>query len=322
MSTPKRHHYLPAFYLDGFCHEGLLCVYDRERREYRVQQPHDTAVRRYYYAVTDEDGTRNLDIEKAFSRLESDTKPVIAKLDNREAVTAEERDTLAHFIGFLFVRVPEFEDRVNRVYEHVLRAATQVAFATDENGIEQLRQYAERTGEPFDEAEARATAEFARSGAYGFDIHRNQSLHHMLKHGPVMGRVFRQMEWLVLHPAEAKAAFITTDKPVCVLPPPGYMPNFYGFGIATIGAMKVVPLSQKTCLLIRDMGDALQHIDAGQDQVRRINLNVTAQCQQFVIGRHKRLVGSLVSTTHVDSTERQPTIQVSGLGAKRPEEDS
>lgn len=58
MSNPKRHHYLPAFYLDGFCRDGVLCVFDRERHEYRIQQPKDTAVQGYYYAVTDNDGNR------------------------------------------------------------------------------------------------------------------------------------------------------------------------------------------------------------------------------------------------------------------------
>jgi hypothetical protein len=133
-----------------------------------------------------------------------------------------------------------------------------------------------------------------------------------------MGRLFRAMNWVVVHPADAKAAFVTTDQPVCVLPPPGYEPNFYGFGFATPGADKIVPLSEKTCLVIRDLGTAFSHINADRAHVRRINLNITLHCQQFVIGPAEALVRNLVERTRVDSTARQPTMQVDGLGARKP----
>lgn len=37
MPESKRQHYLPEFYLNNFCREGLLWVYDRERNEYRPE---------------------------------------------------------------------------------------------------------------------------------------------------------------------------------------------------------------------------------------------------------------------------------------------
>lgn len=50
MSKPKRHHFLPEFYLNGFTREGLLCVFDRETGEYRRQAPKNTAVIGHFYA--------------------------------------------------------------------------------------------------------------------------------------------------------------------------------------------------------------------------------------------------------------------------------
>ncbi|RAP97894.1 DUF4238 domain-containing protein [Burkholderia cepacia] len=38
---PRRHHFVPRFYLEGFCadDERALAVYDRIRNEYREQRP-------------------------------------------------------------------------------------------------------------------------------------------------------------------------------------------------------------------------------------------------------------------------------------------
>jgi len=318
MNAPKRHHYLPAFYLDGFCRDGVLCVFDRERHEYRVQQPRDTAVRRYYYAIVDAEGNRNLEIEGILSELESAAKPVIEKLDNGGTLTAEERNALAHFIGFLFVRVPEFEDRVNAIYDGTLRAMSRLSFANEERAKREMERYAADTGKQVTEAEIKGMVDFVQADDYRIEVHRNQVLRHMVQQGPKMAHIFRQMDWLVLHPSDPKTSFVTTDKPICLLPPPGYKPNFYGFGIGTQGAVKFVPLSQKSCLLIQDKRDVFRHLDFPRDYVRGINLNVTKHCQQYVIGRDEPLVRNLVATTNVDKTEAQPTVIVDGLGARKP----
>ncbi|WP_181523117.1 DUF4238 domain-containing protein [Burkholderia cepacia] len=41
MHRPRRHHFVPRFYLEGFCadDERALAVYDRIRNEYREQRP-------------------------------------------------------------------------------------------------------------------------------------------------------------------------------------------------------------------------------------------------------------------------------------------
>jgi len=51
MSKPKRHHYLPQFYLDKFSRSGSLYIFDRELNEYREQTPTNTAVKSHYYAL-------------------------------------------------------------------------------------------------------------------------------------------------------------------------------------------------------------------------------------------------------------------------------
>lgn len=42
LTGPKRQHFLPRFYLDGFAKDGLVAMFDRDKKEVRVQQPVNT----------------------------------------------------------------------------------------------------------------------------------------------------------------------------------------------------------------------------------------------------------------------------------------
>src|SRR5205085_7872581 len=110
LSDPKRHHYVPAFYLSGFAQtrdrDGLLEVYDREKREFRTQTPDSVAFEKFYYATESVDGMRDLSTEKFFGELEGAAKPLIDKLEAKIAITVDERATLALFFALLHTRVP------------------------------------------------------------------------------------------------------------------------------------------------------------------------------------------------------------------------
>jgi hypothetical protein len=71
LSGPKKQHVVPRFYLDGFCRDGLLSVYDRQKNEFRIQTPHNTGAITHYYTFTDAEGRRRYDLECS-RRLNSD----------------------------------------------------------------------------------------------------------------------------------------------------------------------------------------------------------------------------------------------------------
>src|SRR5829696_9445381 len=72
VSTPKKHHYLPEFYLKGFSTAGELWVYDRKRGTYDKRRPETTAIRKGFYAVKDEHGKKDYgEVERRLSVIES-----------------------------------------------------------------------------------------------------------------------------------------------------------------------------------------------------------------------------------------------------------
>jgi hypothetical protein len=120
LSGPKRQHFLPRFYLEGFCRDGLVAVFDREKNEVRLQQPVNTAVIGHFYTLEDAEGRRRFELEALLADYEGKAKPAIAKLVAGGELTADERSDLAIFIAFAAMRTP---DMVNSVAERAGRPA-------------------------------------------------------------------------------------------------------------------------------------------------------------------------------------------------------
>jgi hypothetical protein len=109
--NPRRHHFLPIFYLRNFCSaKGQLYVYERGKLP-RTSVPKQEAHIRDLYTFEDEGG-KKFEIEKALSKYEGDAAPVIQgildRTENRSHrhLTDSETDILRYLVALMFVRVP------------------------------------------------------------------------------------------------------------------------------------------------------------------------------------------------------------------------
>jgi len=312
MSIPKRHHYLPQFYLEHFCRDGSIWIFDRDTKKYRRDGTQNTAVISHYYSAEGIEGERRADIEAMFARIEGAAAPVINKLSCAEPITTTEKEELSLFLGFFVGRVPQFERMIQEAVEPLIKRITQVAFATPERAQDALEQVAEHTGEPVDitHEQLEGLVDFAQRGDYGVETHRNFSLYSMLNMGMEVSNCLRQMDWFVLH-APAEKSFVTTDAPFTLAPPPDQDPSsLLGVGITTPGAIKLFPLTQNTSLWMGDHGQILAHVQLNEDHVRLFNLTVASRCDRLVIGRDKELVRSIVEATGIEHSEPDPLLRV------------
>ena len=306
MISPKRHHYLPQFYLGRFCRDDKLWVFDRDKKEYRQQTPNNTAVKTHYYSVEEKDGEKRTEIEAMLSYIENHAKQVIDKLHAREVLTDDEKQILSIFLAFMMNRVPDFEKSVNEIEKHTIQIMADMMFS-DEKRVQSIMDKREsKTGEKSD-ISAKELIDFHKRRQYEIVINRNESLRLMLTTSMELSKYFGLMDWGVYH-APQKKSFITTDNPLILVPRIGYKTGFYGVGIITKGARKVFPLSQKACLIMFDRGDLLVHRDADMHLVRKINLSLTSRADRFVIGCDETLVRNLVRTTRLTEWERKGRI--------------
>ena len=72
MNEPVRHHYLPQFYLEGFASKPVsdppkFWLYDFRQDKWDVRTPLNTAVRKHFYTIENENQEKNYDLERYFS---------------------------------------------------------------------------------------------------------------------------------------------------------------------------------------------------------------------------------------------------------------
>jgi hypothetical protein len=130
MSTAKRQHYVPQFYLRGFATgsgEPNLHVYDKRRRSHFIESVSTVASRKYFYDIPGLDDPQIL--EKNFGRFETTAAPALARaLEALEAGTfvgfsEADRLDLAFFIALLYVRTEEVREDFAQLCESLYRQA-------------------------------------------------------------------------------------------------------------------------------------------------------------------------------------------------------
>jgi ATP-dependent exoDNAse (exonuclease V) alpha subunit len=309
MSIPQGHHYLPQFYLRNFCKNNLLRIYDRELNQYRNQTPKHLALINDYYTIEGPQGEKNTEIEKYFSLLESKTKPILDKIDNDTVLVEEEKEILATFIAFLKTRVPDFEKTINEFTEKSADKINKLLFSSKASAAAFLKDYEEKTGEKLN-VSPDGLVEFVQSGEYSLEQkNRGYTLSMMLDVAKRGIKFFLNMDWLFLQ-APSKTSFITSDNPFTLIPPTNHN-HFYGVGILTPGAKKIIPLTQKTCLVMFDYGQRVGRSEATQNTVRTINLSIASQCDRMIIARDEPLLRRVVKLTNIDKWKKESRVSIS-----------
>lgn len=309
MNEPKRHHYLPQFYLKTFADDGQLWVFDREDREYRRQTPYNTAVQREYYTVVDKSGSKNRELERILARIEGRAADAIRVAEAQQDLSDEQRAAIAVFVALLKVRVPNFEKAFAEAGEKLFKKVMKSTINTEERAAASIAAYERDTGNDL-ALSPKELLEFFQTEAFTMEMHRNQTISTMIELSAEFAVLLVQMDWVFLH-APKRTSFTTSDVPFGVIPPGDWdSKGIGGVGLVTPGAIKVVPLTQSTTLFMLDQGDETLHRDLSQEQVRDLNLRVTARTERFAIARDKALLENLVTTTGIDRGGHGPRIQV------------
>ncbi len=307
VTSPKRHHYLPRFYLNRFTRSGKLWVYDRHEDTYRPQTPQNTAVIGHYYSITTPTGEKDTELEGVLAQMEGVAEKVIAKADARADITPQEKADLAYFVAWLYARVPEFQATFEQASEYFWKLVARQTFATVEDTERILREHP--AGKDYPDLTADKLHEFIHGDDYTVQTHRHLSLLQTIEFAQDLWQYFVQMNWIFCH-AETGSAFITSDTPFCLLPPLKQTgPAWAGTGLLTPGATKFIPLTASTALVMGDRGDHVVHRDSEAWRVRDGNLALTVRCLRYLLGPDEATLRDLVTTTKIAGTKLKPRIK-------------
>jgi Protein of unknown function (DUF4238) len=285
---PKRHHYVPRFYLDYFASEvspgrRLLWAYDKAGGAPRPQTPKDTAVESNFYTVDTITG-RTVAIEESFSELETAAAAVLKRLQDPGAELVESDIlVLTEFLAMLHVRGP----RMVQVSEEFLAAyALHVVedAAVDPALIRRFLQ--DKRSELTKERKAVPSENELREILQKTDeqcdvvVNRQAALLEGLKAAEVIAPILYQMNWCLCRVSRNKA-FITSDSPLCAFVRTSEKGILFGTGFDRPNFQIIFPISPQAAILI-DRVHNQRCLTAGEAQVRDANRLMAWYAQRFV----------------------------------------
>jgi hypothetical protein len=310
LTGPKRQHFLPKFYLEGFCVNGMLAVYDRDSNEVRVQSPLNTAVIGHFYTFTDSEGQKRYELEQMLAKVEGKASPAIVKLAAKEQLSGEERADLAIFIALAVCRTPDMVESVQQLTAGLISDIAKSMFSNTEQTKAIVRdKFGVTTSEQELEVEAGAITKFVQDGDYEVKTNHTWAVGVSVAMALEIAPVLVGRDWLVVHRQNEKKSFVTSDAPVILSTVKPRKPSMFGIGFCGHDAMVVFSLTQSCALIISGKNGALGHRDVNEETIRNINLNIANGFQRFVIGRDDTLVESLARKLDLGSKKWRPKMQ-------------
>jgi hypothetical protein len=314
MKEPRQQHYIPRFYLSGFCDRDILArdrkeviwVYERDK-DMRRSSPQNEAKQRDYYTLV-QNGSRNVEIEVWLGKLEALVAPILSDLARApREVTDSEKQVLAVFIGTMQMRTPSgryFSDhRTDPLATKLMKEAA--------SNPARFRAFAEEnyflpgSDKPFDLEEVRQDILAGRGEEIG--TREDFRLLSIIEIGKMIGEVLLGMSWQTF-PSGEHESFLVSDDPVNSQVLDLRTNRLHlRMGVATPGVNVWFPVCRTVCLRIvkGEQGGLARWVPAG---IRYVNKMMIMCAERFVYAsersqRIKDLVdrkGGQVSVRTVD----------------------
>ncbi len=309
MGQPKRQHFLPQFYLENFCREGVLWIRDCDRKEQRKQTPKNTAVIGYYYSI-EGDGQRDHAVETMLSQVEGHAKPVIEALIQGQAITQAQKQDLALFLALLWDRVPDFQRSIEKIEGFLIKLQMMNMFRSAAHAENVLKRYEKEKGCALPSS-GKEVFEFASKGEFDVKVHRNESIRMMLELSPEFGIIFSRLDWVVAHCPDTDS-FVTSDNPLILTQPPSRWTGPFQsvHGILTPGCDEIVPLGRSCCLIMQDSGEETLHVETDSEMTKALNRLIASYVQRYLIAPDEDLLSDLSAIADASYRTRDGRFQI------------
>ena len=270
MTTGKRQHTIPSFYLNQFIKPGWVYLVGYQQPK-RVKSAKNMAVRNWYYSPA----PTGAELDVLNSKIEDMTAPVFRELLTiKDALTYESKRLFSYFIANLWLRAPETIEETG---------------GTILNFYEQIDYMLKRQLEQMEKGEIRLEKD-AKYDSGGSDSYTGtlddwkeelESTRGKVQKGrgmmtesmrliPKLAKVIANMSWGFLD-APSGAFFVTSDRPVCLTDLGG---SRVGAGWGNANAFGTLPLSPSRYLVLHygSPSDTWAYQQVSKEMVKDSNL--------------------------------------------------
>ena len=136
---PRKHHYVPQFYLRGFTDDKKqLLVTDRPTEKVFRTNPTNVAAQRDFNTIAGEDPHA---VEKAMAEFEGKVAPAVERIKAAQSfANTEDRNALMNLICSLAIRNPRQRATINDFTGEIMQMMLEMALATKERWDGQIAQ--------------------------------------------------------------------------------------------------------------------------------------------------------------------------------------
>jgi len=271
-AEPRKHHFIPQFYLRGFTDEkDRLFVVDRPSKKTFRTVPKNVAAERDFNRVDVEGLDPNV-VEKGMAKFEGEVAPALERVKIAKSLAKkEDRDAVMNLICALAIRNPRQRATINDFVGELMQQVAEVSLATKERWEQQVAQmkaagiWDENSNVSYEDMkkfveERRYKIEVAKEFNIAMEIDQHEGL---LQH-------LGNRNWQMLVANEGSGGFVTTDVPVCIRWSDGQDHGIFSPGFGVSGTEVLVPISTK--LALRGSFEGEENVaDAGIFTVSTIN---------------------------------------------------
>lgn len=251
-NQPRKHHYIPQFYLAGFTDDGgadgNLYVLDTERRKDWKSKPKDAAHKRDFHKVSDVPSDDPMIVEKLLGKFEGKWSSVLRDIVANGQLPDDDRfGDLMMFLAFMAVRVPRIRNTVSTFIEEVKRMED---FA---------KQSLEERGEAVQNGDEDVTE----------DIDQTWHVQQMVLMAVNLAPILSLRSWQLWTADNSVPDFICSDSPASLnwtISTPGPYPP--GFGLKN--TVVSIPLHKRLAMVGLFDAEATQRV-VGRSEVAQIN---------------------------------------------------
>jgi hypothetical protein len=264
-ASPRKHHYVPQFYLRGFVGEkDMLLVFDRETREPYRSKPHGVAAQRDFNRIEVEGLDANA-VEKLLSEFEGETAPCLDDVIANKSIADEKNwAAVVNLMAAMTMRNPKRRKAMGKVIENFTRS-----FLGKKESFDAYVADMKKQGKKVD-----LTIEEVRSELTKMDLtppKESIMAAEIDQHDQVAERLWNK-KWQLVIATDDSGGFVTTDDPVTIRWTDG-QEHTDPPGLAEGNSEIIFPLSTKLALRGRSEGEE-GSVNADAAEVAELNSHI------------------------------------------------
>jgi hypothetical protein len=258
MSIPRKHHYLPQFYLEGFKIEPqkgkMPHIWQIEKKD---SQKHyspaiaDTGCIRDYHTLDQEQEPDHKTIESFLSTIETKQAELVRSIDDSKEIKSSQIGELVEFISLMRYRIPSFASYVEDSHRKIVLDTFKIMyrsgkFAPPPKVLQEM--FGDKGIDETLKIEVSNWKIIEKIIEVGFS---SESI-----------GLLSQLKYQIYHINNSES-FVTSDNPVALFHPSYEDLKPYGVGLAIKGVELTIPLSSNTLVV------AGHHLEPGSYSANR-----------------------------------------------------